>query len=613
MTPTDAPLPELKARLAAAYAPGPDPAGAMACAPAPALKIGDMIAGHAGLHVRAVLATCAINLLALAGSLVVLNVYDRVLPNQAMETLTALAIGAGLAALFEFALRMLRGVLIDAASRDTDMRLASLLFGRVLGARLSAAQGATGVRINTLREFETVREFSTSATLTALGDLPFALLFVGVIWLVAGPLVAVPLIAIPLVFGLMLAINRPLARLTAESFRDTAQKNAVLVETLVGLETIKAMNAEAWAQRLWDRAVAEHVRVGLRTRLLMALGQNGVQMAQGLATLALLVYGVVLVGQGAITGGALMASMTLIARAMAPVGQGAMILGRLHQIKVAWAALKALAEAPQERPAEADFVAPSGPITRFACERVTFAYAKEAPPALSEASFAIGAGEKVALIGAIGSGKSTVLRLLIKLHAPQAGRILANGLALEGIDPALLRHEMGVVEQSPVLFSGTIRANLALHRPEARDADIIAACEVAGALDWIGRLPRGFDTRLGERGQGLSGGQRQSLALARALVGQPATLILDEPTSDMDGRSEAEVVRRLGAHLAQAAGARTLILVTHRPALLDLVDRLIVLDAGRVMADGPKPEVLELLRRQSTAQVATHEPQAKSA
>ncbi len=230
-----------------------------------------------------------------------LNVYDRVLPNQAMETLTALAVGAVLAAIFEFALRMLRGLMIDAASRDTDLALGHLLFGRVIGAQIAAGQGSTGARINTMREFETVREFSTSATMTALGDLPFALLFVIVIGLIAGPLVMVPLIAMPLLLILTLLVNRPLARLTAESFRDTAQKNAVLVETLVGLETIKAMNAEPWAQKLWDRSMAEHVRVGLRTRLLMALGQNMVQFIQGVTTLAILAYGVILVGQGVIT------------------------------------------------------------------------------------------------------------------------------------------------------------------------------------------------------------------------------------------------------------------------------------------------------------------------
>jgi ATP-binding cassette subfamily C protein LapB len=451
------------------------------------------------------------------------------------------------------------------------------------------------VRINTLREFETLRDFFTSATLTALGDLPFALLFILIIAIVAGPLVWVPLAMIPLLILLQLALQKPLARLTAESFRDTAQKNAVLVETLVGLETVKAIGARGWAQSLWDRSLAEHVRVGLRTRFLNALAQNSVGLVQGFATMALLVYGAILIGRGDITGGALMAAMTLIGRAVAPIAQGTMMIGRMHQIRVAWQALSQLANAPQERPAGADFVTPARAPAAITFEDVTFGYTPDAPPALKAVSFAIKPGERVAMIGAIGCGKSTALRLIMKLHTPQLGRVLINGLAAEGVDPDWLRRNTAYLDQQPTLFSGTVRSNLILHRPDAADADVLAACEQAGALTWINRLPRGFDTRLGERGAGLSSGQRQSLALARALVGQPSLLVMDEPSSDMDGRSEADIVRSL----AQVIGQRTLILVTHRPALLDLVDRLIVFDNGQIMADGPKAEVLELLNRRS--------------
>jgi ATP-binding cassette, subfamily C, bacterial LapB len=409
---------EMQSRLKQAYTIQP-----VASIPAGRFSKWDFVAGHAGIYSRAVLATIAINVLALAGSLVVMNVYDRVLPNQAMETLTALMIGAGLAAIFEFSLRMLRGVLIDAASQETDLRMADRLFSRVVGARLGSAQGSTGVRINTMREFETLREFFTSSTMTALGDLPFAALFILVIAIVAGPLVAVPLIVIPLVLLASLALHRPLARLTAQSFQDTAQKNAVLVETLVGLDTIKAMNAEPWAQGLWNRSMQEHVRVGLRTRLLMAIGQNFIQFVQGGATLALLTYGVILVGRGEVTGGALMASMTLMGRILSPIAQGAMIIGRLHHIKVAWTALQQMADAPQERPEGADFVQPSTTLTSFAFERVTFSYSADSAPALNEVSLSIKTGERVALIGGIGCGKSTILKLLLKLHEPQSGRM----------------------------------------------------------------------------------------------------------------------------------------------------------------------------------------------
>jgi ATP-binding cassette subfamily C protein LapB len=610
----DAPtISELTRRLEGAYGPvpaRPDPvAAALNRAPDDdRLRLADFFKGHAGIYGQAVVATGVINLLALAGSLVVMNVYDRVLPNNAMETLTALVIGACLAALFEFALRMLRAGLIDAASREIDTRLAAKLYARVIGAKLQGGAGSTGVRINTLREFETLRDFFTSATLTALGDVPFAILFILIIAIVAGPLVWVPLAMIPLLIVLQLALQKPLARLTAESFRDTAQKNAVLVETLVGIETVKGIGADSWAQSLWDRSVAEHVRVGLRTRFLNALAQNAVGLAQTVAIMALLVYGAILIARGEITGGALIAAMTLIGRAIAPIAQGTMMVGRIHQIRVAWQALAQLANAPQERPAGADFVTPARAPAAIAFEHVTFGYAADAPPALKDVSFTIKAGERVGMIGAIGCGKSTTLKLMLKLHTPISGRVLINGLAAEGVDPDWLRRHTAYLDQQPTLFSGTIRSNLILHRQQASDEDVLRACDQAGALAWINRLPRGFDSRLGERGAGLSSGQRQSLALARALIGAPSLIIMDEPTSDMDGRSESDIVRRLASGLA----GRTLILVTHRPALLDLVDRLIVFDNGQVMADGPKAQVLELLTRRSAERDAAARSEARA-
>jgi ATP-binding cassette subfamily C protein LapB len=560
----------------------------------------DMLSPRRSIYGQAVVATVTINLLALAGSLVIMNVYDRVLPNQAMETLTALVIGACLAAIFEFTLRTTRGALIDAASRDVDIALSAKLFRRVLGARGQGGAGSTGVRLNTLREFETLREFFTAATLTTLGDLPFAALFLLIIAMIAGPLVIAPLALVGCLLIVQLALQAPLTRLTAESFRDTAQKNAVLVETLVGMETIKSLSAQRWAQSLWDRSVTEHVRVGLRTRFLSALSQNSVGLMQTLATMALLVHGVILIGQGAITAGALIAAMMLMGRAVAPIAQGAMLIGRLHHMRVAWSALAQLANAPQERPAGSDLVRPSAKPQSLRFEDVSFAHQPEAPPALAQVSFTIRPGERVGLIGGIGGGKSTALRLMMRLGSPQMGRILINELALEGLDPDWLRGQVGYLEQQPMLFSGTIRSNMSLHRPEASDDELIHAAAAAGALAWINRLPRGFDTRLGERGAGLSGGQRQSLALARALVGGPSMLLLDEPTSDMDGRTEAEVVRQLAALI----GRRTLVLVTHRPAVLDLVDRLIVFDGGRLMADGPKAEVLDLLNRRAARPAA---------
>lgn len=551
----------------------------------------DAFRGSRRIYGEAIAATVAVNVLALALPLFTMNVYDRVLPNNAEATLWALAIGALLATVFDFAIKTLRSTFVDAASRRADVLLSNFVYGRLLGARLPERAVPAGIRANTLREFETLREFFNSVTLTTFGDLPFLVLFLLAIAIVAGPLVFVPLAAIPIVAGIAFLSQRSLARAMQAQFQQTAQKNAVVVETLVGFESIKAAGAESWAASRWEQAVAEHIRTGLKIRHVSNFGVHLIHACQTIIQVLMVIAGFYLVAAGQITSGALIAATMLAGRALAPLGAIAMIISRLHMTRIAFESLSEIVNSPQERPEGSRFLDKTEIQGGVAFEHVGFGYDKLAPPALADVSFSIARGEKVAIVGAIGSGKTTLLRLAQGLHLPSSGKVLIDGIAIGQYDPALLRRNVGLLLQGGELFSGTIRSNITLGDAAASDDAVLKAAHAAGALDWIAKLPAGLDTPVRERGSGLSSGQRQSIALARTLLRKPRIVLLDEPTSDMDGRTELLVIRRLREHLK----GRTLIVVTHRPAMLDLVDRIIVIEAGRKVADGPKAQVLAAL------------------
>jgi ATP-binding cassette subfamily C protein LapB len=427
--------------------------------------------------------------------------------------------------------------------------------------------------------------------LTTFGDLPFALLVIAIIGVVAGPLVIVAILAVPVILGAGWLTQRSMSRLAERNVRQVAQRNGVAVETLAGMETIKAAGAESWAASQWERAVAEGIRTSTDLRHHSNIGLYVIYALQTLAQVAMVVVGFYMVAGGSITSGALIAATMLAGRAVQPLSQLAALVARLHQTRIALRLLGELVAAPQERAAGVRFLTPARFAGSLTFEHVGFAYDKDAPPALADVSFEIKAGERVAIVGAIGTGKSSALKLMQALMQPQQGRVLVDGMPVAQVDPALLRRAVRLSLQDADLFHGTIRSNITLADPGAGDDAVMRAAEAAGALSWIARLPRGFDTEVRERGAGLSGGQRQSVALARALLGSPRVLLLDEPTSDMDQRTEALVVERLRASL----GDKTFVLVTHRPALIDLVDRLIVLDGGKKLLDGPKASVIAAL------------------
>jgi ATP-binding cassette subfamily C protein LapB len=539
-----------------------------------------------------VLATVAINFLALAIPLATMNILDRVIANAAFSTLYALAIGVCLSIAFDFLLRGLRSLLIDRASARGEVVFANSLFSRVLGAKAAARVQPVGIQANALREIEQVREYVNASAIAALGDLPFVALFLTVIYIVAGRTVIVPLAAIPVIVVTMLILQWRLRRVVEAGFADTANKNALAIEVLAGVDTVKNACAERWATRQWERAVASQLRHGLLNRRLSNLAGNLVIAFQGLTTIALLVYGVHLVTAGDITPGALFAANMLAGRCLGPLGAFAALISRLQQNRMALQSVAELATMEQERDEDRKLLYPAPFSQRITFENVSFAFAKDAPPAVSAINLSLKKGERVGVIGGIGSGKSTLVRLLTAFEMPAQGQVCFDGVSTQHIDPSHLRGQFGILPQTPAFFRASLRDNVVMGREGLSDLAVMQALARSGAQTWVSRLPKGLDTLLGEGGSGLSSGQRQTLALARALVAVPAMIIMDEPTSHLDQQTEGTVQRTLRG----LPPGTTLFLVTHSPALLEAVDRLIVMEKGRILLEGAKADVLAQLR-----------------
>jgi ATP-binding cassette, subfamily C, bacterial LapB len=537
------------------------------------------------------LAALFINIFSLASSIFVMVVYDRVVPSfgsGGRESLIALVVGMALVLSFDFILKSLRGYFIDVAGHRIDASVGQSIYKRLLDMRLSNRKGTTGSFAGLLREFETLREFFASATLAALVDVPFILIFLIVIALIGGAVVWVPIIAIPIVLIAGWIVQAPLKRLSANAMQQGFNKQGVLVETIAGLETIKTSAGSAMLEDRWAQAVDDHADVSRRSRGFTMLALNIAGSVQQFAYVGVVVFGVFLIAENKMTMGGLIAASMLVSRCMAPLSQIATLLSRLTHTQTAYKQLDALMAQSGETREQGGYLRRTKLEGSIEFRNVIFRYPGSTMRALDDVSFRIAPGEKVAILGRIGSGKSTITRLISNLYEPSEGAVLIDDTDVRQIHPYDLRHNVGSVLQDVVLLSGTVRENIVLRDAKASDEDVLRVSKIAGVHDFIGSLPNGYDVRLADRGEGLSGGQKQSIAISRALLGSPPVMLLDEPTAAMDTNTENALIARLEQELE----GRTLVLITHRSTLLKLVDRIIILDRGKIIAQGPRDDVL---------------------
>ncbi|WP_316347842.1 type I secretion system permease/ATPase [Desulfuromonas acetoxidans] len=546
------------------------------------------------IYKHVLLATAVINILGIAGPLFIMNVYDRVVPNNALETLWVLALGVMIAYIFDFILRNLRGYFVDIAGKNADVLIASQLMQQLTAIRMDHKPDSTGTLANNLREFEALREFFSSTTLLALIDIPFIAIFIALIGYIGGPLAWAPALAVPVVILIGLLIQVPFRQMIDQGYRESSQKSALLVEAIFGLETIKTSLARGQIQQRWEKVVGANARTSARVKSLANFSLSFSIFATHVVSVLIIIGGVYLIGEGRMTLGGLIACNILVGRALSPLAAVAAMFTRLQQARSALGALDMLMKIPNESPEDQQFMRQPHLSNSLAFEEIRFAYPQAQTMALRDLTLKIRPGERVGIIGRTGCGKSTLGRLALGLYTPEQGQISVGGIDIRQLHVADLRSRIGYVSQDNYLFYGSIRDNITFGAPEADDQAILHAARISGVSDFIHQHPAGFDCPVGERGSALSGGQRQAITIARALLTNPDILIFDEPTSAMDNGSEQRFCQRLKPELS----GKTLLLFTHRFGLLTMVDRLIVMDGGRIVADGPKRHVLEALKKQ---------------
>ena len=554
------------------------------------------------------LAAFLVNMLALAAPLFTMNVYDRVVPNGAIPSLIALAIGLGLAIVFDFVIRMVRSRIVDLTGKKIDVVLASNIFEHVLSIKMANRPTSVGILANQMRDFDSVRDFFTSGTVVAATDLFFAFIFIGILFIIAGPLAWIPLLMLPIVMAAGFILQKPLDRAMKRLQAESSARHGVLVESLSGIETVRAAGAESRMQMVWERSVAATARSGEDVHFWSTLALTISNSAQQITSMLLVVIGVFLILDGKITMGALIAANMLSGRVLAPIASIASVITRGTQTLSALRAIDRLMQLERERPPGRSYVSRKIEHGAIAFNNVSFRYPNSKQDALSNVSFKINEGERVAIVGRVGSGKTTVGRLLSGFYDPTEGSVAVDGIDARQYDPADLRAGIGFVMQDTDLFFGKLRDNIALGKPAASDEEIIEVAKLAGVENFVASHPLGYDMPIAEGGRSLSGGQKQAIGLARALIRRPRIIFMDEPTAHFDVRTETEFVERLKTI---ARTEMTIIVSTHRPSLLSLVTRILVFEQGKLVADGPREAILANLQAGAQRQAAQMKPEAK--
>lgn len=551
-----------------------------------------VIRRHKTMYFQVALSALLINIFAMAIPIFIMTVYDRILPNRAMDTLWVLSSGVTAVMIFDFLLKNLRAYFLDSAGRKADIRISANIFEHFQAIKMAERPPSSGVLADNMRSFETLRDFFTSTTVVTLVDFPFAILFVFFIWLIGGAVVVAPLFLMFAIAFFGYLLQKPLARAVEETSREGAYKSSVLIETLGGLETIKIQAAEGYNQRKWEEIVEQSSLTGIKARTLSALGINFTALAANLSTVGIFLYGGHLFVEGHLSSGALIACVFLAGRAMAPFAQVAGILTKFNQSYTALRRLDTLMQMPVERRKNQAFIPKRDFKGRISFKNVTFRYPGQTSNTLNKISLEIEPHDRVGIIGSVGSGKTTIQRLITNLYQPSDGCIEIDGIDVRQVEPRDLRRNIGVAQQDAYIFLGTVRDNIILGHEAVPEEAVLRAAELSGISEFMRGSALGLDSPVGERGALLSGGQRQAISIARALLYDPPILILDEPTASIDPKSEKLLHRKLAAICEN----KTVLLITHRTTLLGLVDKLALLDKGQLVDYGLKDKVIKGLQ-----------------
>ncbi len=538
------------------------------------------------------LASLLINLFVLATPLFTMNVYDRVIPNNATGTLWMFAIGVILAYILDASLKYTRSYLLENAAKKSDVIMSSIIFEKVMDLKLSHHPRSVGSFASNLKDFDSIRSFLTNATMAAVIDLPFAVIFLLVIGYIGGSIVLIPLTAMIFILAYAFFIRKPLRESIESTHEAAAKKNAILIEALNNIETLKSLGALGKVQWDWEESTGEIAGKSLHSRMLSSSIPTITQLLIQLNTVMVVVYGVYLIGEFELSMGGLIAIVILTSRTLAPMGQAAALITNYEDTKTSYERINEIISQPVERPEGKKFVSRPDFQGKIEFHDVTFSYPGTDYPALKNVTFTINPGEQVAIIGRIGSGKSTIEKLIMGLYEPDSGSILIDGIDIKQIDPADLRKNIAYVSQDIMLFAGTVKENIIYRAPHASDGAMLRAAKISGADEFIRRHPKGYEMPIGERGAGLSGGQRQSIGIARSLLFDTPIIMMDEPSNAMDQTTEARLLKNLHEHVSD----RTAIYVTQKMTLLGVVNRVIVMHQGAVYLDGPKAQVLETLK-----------------
>ncbi|MCK5829037.1 MAG: type I secretion system permease/ATPase [Methylococcales bacterium] len=558
----------------------------------------DVLKANRWIYSWALVGTVIINLIGAVIPFYTMAVYDRVVPNNALDSLWVLTSFALTFMVFDLLMKALRSYLVDAAARKADIKLSARIFTQSLRMRAASRPASGGILANIVRDFESIRDFFTSSTLTFLGDLPFMFFYLGIIALISGWLVLVPIAIIPIVLVISYVLQQKLAKIVSENTKDNSQRTAHLFEVMNGLDTIKCLGAESWARRKWEMLTVKLSEDSMRMRKISSLGTQTTGMLIMMNSIFIVMFGALLIAEGDLSMGQLIATSMLSSRALMPIGQISGLIIRWQQTKISLVALNEIMDAPTDNSSvKLNMTNLKGNIE---FRNVDFSYPNSSP-LLKNLNLKFKQNEKIGFIGRLGSGKSTLLRLLINLYSPSQGTVLVDNIALDQLDHLSLRRQIGYVPQDITLFHGTILENIMLGSTDISDDDLMKAIEIACLKEPLSQLPEGLATQVGERGERLSGGQRQTVAIARAIVKKPKILLLDEPSSMMDPATEQQFIQQLRVNLPET----TVLLVTHRMAMLPLVDRLIVFDHGKVIIDGPRELVLRRLQSSASGEKTT--------